>query len=264
MKRSVSIVLLCCWVLVAHAQSKEPLVAFSFTFSPVQTKAPFSQTLFSSDSVQVTTIDSITASPLGFEAMFASPKWLFLIGSQVPSTWIGERPYRLRYTTLAQNQIITTTDSIQAEFRNASFFVGFGYRFQVDNPNFDISLVPYWQKQTGRFIIQDSLYSVYKEQLQLSSDVRNNLPDPIRVELNELTQERTRDFSIGLRVNFSYGMTYNGAGLIFFFSPRIQYSYLTVKEELYTRARSRTSNGLSYGGLVGIGLLISDMPVGKK
>jgi len=112
--------------------------------------------------------------------------------------------------------------------------------------------------------VRDSLFTVYKEQLQLDSDVRNNLPDPIRVELNELTQERTRDFSFGVRVNFSYGITYKGAGLIFYFSPRVQYSYLTVQEELYTRTRSTTSNGVSYGGLVGIGLLMADMPAKKK
>lgn len=264
MSRFPAIVLLLGLALDVHAQRKEPLVALSFTFSPVQTKAPFSQTLFSSDSTRVETIDSIVASPLGFEAMFAGPRLIVMVGSQVPSTWIGERPFRLRYTTLDQNQVITTSDSIEAEFRSASFLVGAGYRFQVDNPHFDIAVVPYWQKQTGRFIVRDSLYGVYKEQLQLSSDDRNNLPDPIRVELNELTQERTRDFSFGLRVNFSYGITYKGAGLIFYFSPRVQYSYMTVKEELYTRTRSTSSNGVSYGGLVGIGLLLAEMPAKKK
>ena len=248
----------------SQAQQKPGYISLTWTTAAVQTKTPFSQTLYESDAARVETIDSVSAGRIGFELAFGFPRWVFQLGAQPPSTWLGERPFRLRYTTFDQNQVITTSDSIEAHFYNASFFFGFGYRFQLPGRNFDISVVPYWHKQIGRFIIHDSLSSVYEEQKEMDPSVRNELPDEIKVELNELTQERTRDFSVGIRVNFSFGMSYKGAGLIFYISPRVQYSYLTVREELYTRSRSEFSNGWSYGGTVGVGLLIGDMPLGKR
>lgn len=258
--------LICALSCCALASAQKPrFFSISWTFPAVQTKVPFSSTLLGTDSTRIVTDTSVTAERGGTSVILAHDRFVLELGAQPPSTWIGERPFRLRYQTLGPNQtVINSKDSIEAHFYHASFYVGVGYRFPIQSRNFDIMVIPYWQKQTGRFIVHDSLYSVYLAQKEMSGDQRNNLPDSIEVRMNELTQERTRDFSLGLRLNFSFGMTYKGAGLIFSISPRIQYSYLTVKEELFTRARSTTSNGLSYGGTIGIGLLIGEMPLGKK
>lgn len=249
-----------------HGQVKNGgFMALTWTYGAAQVKTPFSNTLFVSDSARIETIDTIAPSNGGFEVLLATPSWVCAIGAQPPSTWLGDRTFRLRYTTLQDNQVITTSDSIEAHFYHASFFIGFGYRFYLANRHFDICAIPYWEKQTGRFIIHDTVYGTYEEQRRMSSAQQNALSDGVRLTLNDLTQERTRNFALGLRVNFSYGITATkGYGLLFQFTPRVQYSYLTLTDELYEGGRSKAKGGWSYGGSVGIGLLLGDMSPRRK
>ncbi len=264
--RSACVCLLIFTIQVARGQEKNKgFLALCFTNSAIQVRTPFHNTLFVSDSARIETVDSIAPRLWGFEAHFAAPSWIFVVGAQPPSTWLGDRAFRLRYTTLKDNQFITTSDSIVAHFYHASFFAGFGYRLSIPNRHFDIALIPYWEKQTGRFIIHDSLYTVYNQQAKLSTEQRNALPDAVEVDLNELSQERTRNFAIGLRVNFSLGITATkGYGLIFFFTPRAQYSYLTKTDHLYSTHTSSAQGGWSYGGTVGIGMLLGHMAPQKR
>jgi len=257
--------LACAWACWALAAAQKPhFWAICGTLPAVRTKVPFPTDILLSDSTRIVTDTSVAAGNWGANVVFAHERIVLELGAQPPSTWIGERTFRVRYQTLGPNQTLISKDSTEAHFEHASFYLGVGYRFPGRSRNLDIMVVPYLHKQTGRFIIHDSLYSVHKAQERLGAEQRSKLPDSIRVDMNELTQERTRDFSVGLRVNISFGMSNNGAGFIFFISPRIQYSFLTMKEELFTRERSRTSGGLSYGATIGFGFLFGDMPLGKR